>query len=171
MVSAAFYHQIHFRSRISLLELYCKSNQSTLQQLVLGKIWFSCRYKVNQNKLITLHIWLYFCRLTELWQTGLTRHWVKNMSPLADKCFDKHPPKSTTAVPIKLVDLTGAFLVLGLGTGMSLLTFLVEKVYSKFTWVQSNKVTEVWHMRASSNTRRQKLCQKWIRCSCSYRRS
>lgn len=71
---------------------------------------------------------MYLLRLIELWQTGLTRHWIEHMSPSAYECFDRNPPKSTTSVPIKLVDLTSAFLIFGIGGGLSILIFLLELV-------------------------------------------
>lgn len=70
--------------------------------------------------------------MIELWETGLMRYWINNLLlPGADKCFDNKPPKSTTSVPINLVDLSSAFLVFGMGVGLSLLSFVIEISFSK----------------------------------------
>lgn len=57
----------------------------------------------------------------------------------ADKCLVKNPPKSTTAIPIKLMDLTSAFLLLGIGVGVSILVFLVELAVFKLSRRKTQK--------------------------------
>jgi hypothetical protein len=69
----------------------------------------------------------------EVWETGLPPFWVKNAMPQAQKCFSKSKPLSSSRqVPIRLDDLTGAFLILGIGIGLATITFLIEKIL-KFT--------------------------------------
>ena len=49
----------------------------------------------------------------------------------SDQCFKKQK-KSAKNVPIKLVDLTSAFFILGIGTGLSILCFLLELIVGKY---------------------------------------
>ncbi|KZS03572.1 Uncharacterized protein APZ42_033783 [Daphnia magna] len=77
------------------------------------------------------HTPMFHYALVELWETGLPQYWVKNALPRAPKCFAKIKFKQNSArqVPIQLNDLTGAFLILGIGVGLATFTFLVEKMY------------------------------------------
>ena len=69
-----------------------------------------------------------------LWEFGLPGYWMKQATPKAEECFaSKKPGKSIRPVPIHLYDLTSAFLILGIGYGLSLLCFLLEIVYKKVT--------------------------------------
>ena len=45
--------------------------------------------------------------------------------------MSKNAP-SAKDVPIKLVDLTGAFLILGIGLGLGILCFLMELIVAKY---------------------------------------
>ena len=69
----------------------------------------------------------------QLWETGLLDKFVNDYFnvPNAEKCFSKKK-SSAKDVPIKLVDLTGAFLILGIGLGAGILCFLIELVVGKF---------------------------------------
>ena len=49
----------------------------------------------------------------------------------SDKCF-KEQNKSAKNVPIKLVDLTSALFILGIGFGLSILCFLLELIVGKY---------------------------------------
>ena len=64
---------------------------------------------------------------------GLTDHWTKSGISNADvdKCFiDQKNNKGDGKVkPIKLIELSSAFLVLGVGLSLSTLTFLVERLF------------------------------------------
>ena len=66
----------------------------------------------------------------ELWETGLPPFWVKNGLPRAPKCFAKRKSEENSAhqVAIRLDDLTGAFLILGIGVGLATFVFLLEKI-------------------------------------------
>jgi ionotropic glutamate receptor len=67
----------------------------------------------------------------EVWETGLPTFWVKNAMPQARQCFSKSKKpalSSSRQVPIRLNDLEGAFLILGIGLGLATLVFLLEKI-------------------------------------------
>ena len=68
-----------------------------------------------------------------VWETGLVPYWVQNVIPKAYACFDKNPQK-TTSKPnaIKLVDLTSAFLILGVGLGLGIIFFIFEIMHYRF---------------------------------------
>ena len=68
-----------------------------------------------------------------MWEFGLQDHWVNEafFIPGADACFAKKKV-STKLVPIKLVDLTSPFLILGIGLGLSLFCFLIELIVAKY---------------------------------------
>ena len=63
----------------------------------------------------------------ELWETGLLNKFVSDTFniPNAEECFST---KKSTArdEPIKLVDSTDAFLILGIGLGAGILCFWIE---------------------------------------------
>ena len=58
---------------------------------------------------------------------------MKNLPtiPKADECLTENKRKVSRLVPIQLSDLTSAFLILGIGTGLATLVFLLETIYSK----------------------------------------
>jgi len=64
---------------------------------------------------------------------GLTDHWIKSGISNADvdKCtiYNKNNRGDGKAKPIKLIELSSAFLVLGVGLTLSTLTFLVERLF------------------------------------------
>ncbi|KAK4012523.1 hypothetical protein OUZ56_024762 [Daphnia magna] len=66
--------------------------------------------------------------LMDMFEFGLLRHWVYNLPtiPRAEKCFADSKSEVSREVPIQLTDLTSAFLILGIGTGLGMLTFCVE---------------------------------------------
>jgi ionotropic glutamate receptor len=67
----------------------------------------------------------------DLWETGLPRHWVRNFVPQApNKCLAKKnlKEKSVRRGAIRLDDLMGAFLILGVGVGLATLAFVLEKI-------------------------------------------
>ena len=72
-------------------------------------------------------------RILDAWEFGLVDHWVNEgfYIPGTDKCFDNKPKKARD-VPINLVDLTGAFLILGIGLGLAILNFLIELIVAKY---------------------------------------
>lgn len=77
----------------------------------------------------SLSVLLY--RYMDLYESGLLRFWIKEITPQATECFTKSKRKSASQVPIRLLDLVSAFLILGTGLGLALLSFLLEFIYSK----------------------------------------
>ena len=69
----------------------------------------------------------------ELWETGLLNKFVSDTFniPNAEECFST---KKSTArdEPIKLVDSTDAFLILGIGLGAGILCFWIELIIGKY---------------------------------------
>ena len=60
------------------------------------------------------------------------RFWAKATIPMAEECFATNKQRtSSRQVPIRLVDLISAFLILGVGLGLAVLTFLLEHIYSR----------------------------------------
>jgi len=70
----------------------------------------------------------------EIWEFALLDHWTDETFhvPNAEKCFDIKERKSTKNVANKLVDLTGAFLILCIGLGLAVLCFLLEIIVAKY---------------------------------------
>ena len=74
-------------------------------------------------------------RLVKLWDSGLTYFWANKAigKDKATECFDtKRQKNSAKQVAIRLVDLTSAFLILGIGLGLATISFLQELIKSKF---------------------------------------
>ena len=69
----------------------------------------------------------------QIWEFGLLDKFFNYafIIPNAEKCFAKNE-NSAKDVPIKLVDLTGAFLILGIGLGLGILCFLIELIIGKY---------------------------------------
>lgn len=57
--------------------------------------------------------------------------WVRNLPtiPKANECFADEKNRVSRLVPIRLSDLTSAFLILGIGIGLATLSFLLELIY------------------------------------------
>lgn len=70
-----------------------------------------------------------------LWETGLIDFWTREAMNArgGEKCL---APSSTLSkpklVPIKLIDLTSAFFIIGIGIGVSVLVFLIELITAKY---------------------------------------
>ena len=65
---------------------------------------------------------------------GFIQHYIKKdffVAGGSDKCL-KEEKNSAQDVAIKLVDLTGAFLILGVGIGLAILCFLIELIVAKY---------------------------------------
>ena len=77
-----------------------------------------------------MHFFFTCYRCMDLREFGLVGHWVKEITPKAEKCLNtKTKDKSIRQIPINLYDLTSAFLILGIGLGLGILCFLLELVY------------------------------------------
>ncbi|XP_046447218.1 glutamate receptor ionotropic, delta-2-like [Daphnia pulex] len=78
------------------------------------------------------YTWAFHYALIELWETGLPYHWVGNFVPQVPECLlitnNKHKENSVRRGAIRLDDLTGAFLILGVGFGLATFTFILEKI-------------------------------------------
>ncbi|XP_059350480.1 glutamate receptor ionotropic, delta-2-like [Daphnia carinata] len=78
-------------------------------------------------------------KLQYLWETGLMIYWLKNNLQLSvDKCLVKNKDSARQRA-IKLVDLTSAFFILGIGIGFALSSFVIEVVYFHLQRRQSLK--------------------------------
>ncbi len=70
-------------------------------------------------------------------EAGLIEHWKKwgNGAPLnLDMCklTDNNSHSDKKLRPIKLIELSSAFLVLGIGYALAILTFLLERIIRSF---------------------------------------
>lgn len=65
--------------------------------------------------------------LMELWETGLINYWVKKAVPSVPQCFVEIKHSAVTHLkPIELGDLTGVFMILGVGMSLSFFVFFIE---------------------------------------------
>ena len=63
--------------------------------------------------------------MQKFWENGILNHLFAKFTPKIDKCMvDKSDPPKLS--PLKLIDLSSAFLILGIGYGLSLVAFLFE---------------------------------------------
>ncbi|EFX79932.1 hypothetical protein DAPPUDRAFT_103895 [Daphnia pulex] len=78
------------------------------------------------------YTWAFHYALIELWETGLPYHWVGNFVPRVPECLlitkNKRKENSVRRGAIRLDDLTGAFLILGVGFGLATFIFILEKI-------------------------------------------
>ena len=64
--------------------------------------------------------------------TGLAVHWVKSYQPSAKGCVLEDYKKNAPRIRVlTLEDLSSAFMVLVIGSGVSILVFLIEKIRYK----------------------------------------
>lgn len=79
-------------------------------------------------------------RMIQLYESGIIPHLARmRISNSADQCFIKNEkPKASAQIPITKQDLTSAFLILGIGLGLSVLSFLIELLVRSFC--EHNKV-------------------------------
>lgn len=62
--------------------------------------------------------------------TGLVKHWIKSYQPSAKGClFDDYKKNAPAIRVLTLKDLSGAFVVLLMGCGLSFFVFLIEKIH------------------------------------------
>ena len=85
----------------------------------------------------------------DLYASGIVRFWVNHLPtiPRADECFANNKRKVSRLLPIQLTDLTSAFLILGIGIGLAILSFLLELTCKKWQFYVGN-------LRAKNNYRR-----------------
>lgn len=124
--------RFHLSDRIPITQAYTfglekgsKFNQYFSEKYVASiKFIFTCELRNTD---------VMFNRLQYLWETGLMEYWLQQNLPRVDKCLVKHEDYASQ-VPIKLVDLTSAFFVLGLGIFLSLFSFLIELICFKIRY-------------------------------------
>lgn len=69
----------------------------------------------------------------DLWELGIINKLNRELFfiPGSEKCLKKKE-KAAKEVPIKLIDLSSAFLILGIGLGLAVLCFLLELIVAKY---------------------------------------
>lgn len=80
--------------------------------------------------------------LEYLLESGLLPFWLKRYTPNVDKCLVGKTKPQRRMMPFTLLDLSSAFLFLGIGVGLSFFTFLLE-VMTQFKRKQQNKIRRV----------------------------
>ena len=65
-------------------------------------------------------------RILLMWQAGINAYWMQNSYPsYVDECIA--PPKDEAKqVPIKLMEVSSAYVILGIGSGLTMVIFVVE---------------------------------------------
>lgn len=85
---------------------------------------------------------LIICSLLKAIESGLMEYWKKWSTTLnLDVCRINNNRRSdaTNLKPIKLVEMSSAFLVLGIGMGIATISFIVEKI----VWLFSKQQTRI----------------------------
>jgi hypothetical protein len=75
----------------------------------------------------------------KLHEFGFIQHYIRKdffVAGGSDKCL-KQEKNSAINVPIKFVDLTSAFLILGVGLGLAILCFLLELIVANYRDTQN----------------------------------
>jgi len=75
-------------------------------------------------------------------EAGLHDYWSAKYVKKTDRCnLDKYKEENSKPKAIKLVELSSPFLVLGIGIGLSAITFLIERIvfYGKKIREQGNQ--------------------------------
>lgn len=65
-----------------------------------------------------------------LWENGLLKRWITKYYPNIEKCRVKNWKPTGKASALKLNDMWGAFVLLGLGLSVSFLIYLMELIAS-----------------------------------------
>lgn len=130
MAPVVFTSPILCRFKTDSGPLFCTKTASSLRfsiKRICSYIYTSCCALYNKK----------FCLLSSLmtlWESGLPKFWVNGVTP-RHECLAKTKPRRFSQtnhrrllVPIKLNDLMGAFLILGIGTGLATFVFLAEKI-------------------------------------------
>jgi glutamate receptor, ionotropic, invertebrate len=75
----------------------------------------------------------------QAWEMGFLPYWMEISIEQAPKCFTKKRPETAKKTPIGMEDLFGAFLILGVGSGLATFTFFLENIfviYQRLTMAQ-----------------------------------
>ena len=89
--------------------------------------WVSdCEIEVTKqsNFIQTIH------RVIRLWETGLLDKWRRIHLPNVDKCV-KANAKKTSVLRLNLNNLSGIFILLGIGYGIAIVAFSGEKLAAR----------------------------------------
>lgn len=70
-------------------------------------------------------------RITIMRDTGCLNHWEKQYNSRINKCTAPVSAKSKRRHRLNLSDMSGAFLVLGIGATAALIAFIVENIIAK----------------------------------------
>ena len=65
-------------------------------------------------------------------ETGLTKFWLKKHVPSMHRCALENQNSDGKPKPIRLIELSSAFAIIGIGLGLSVVAFLAEKIVSVF---------------------------------------
>lgn len=84
--------------------------------------------------------------MIEAWEIGLPFFLVKMNTPQAPQCFAKMQAHSNSArqVAIRMIDLIGVFLFLGIGLGTAMSVFLIELISSYCLNYQQSKRMSIY---------------------------
>ena len=63
-------------------------------------------------------------------QAGLFNKWISNHSPNPRKCMELESRRDKDLRRLSLSHLSSAFIILGIGSSLSLFVFLLEKIYN-----------------------------------------
>ena len=112
---------------LSLFHTFCKRIVPTLPPWMTGIL--RTRHTHHHWCLMNSRYFIWYLheslRLQQFWENGIMDRMFAKFTPKIDKCMvdKKEPPKLS---PLKLVDLSSAFVILGIGCGLSLVAFLFE---------------------------------------------
>ena len=104
----------------------------------------------------------------EMSELGLIYQWIKNYIPDKRQCLEKN--KKNNLKRLGLHNFTGAFVVLGTGTLISLIVFICEQIYFctlplRTRNVQSNYLKLTYNRRKNVHTKKRKNKIKQINIS------
>nr|CAH0112523.1 unnamed protein product [Daphnia galeata] len=109
-----------------------KCRFKTTDPITMDGYWY---LPLQKNSKFTLEFYL---AQMKIWETGLPNYWKKISIHQAPKCFSNRRPEAAKKMPIRLNDLLGAFLILGLGFGLATLTFFIENIFMFYHFNHNN---------------------------------
>ena len=132
MAPVVFTSPILCRSRTDSGQLLCRKTASSHRLLTTRRL---CFFFFSSS---ADFFWLYIdccttCSMMTLWESGLPKFWMNVVIP-RNECSAKIKPRRQNQAtrrlvgPIKLNDLNGVFLILGIGAGLATFVFLIEKI-------------------------------------------
>jgi hypothetical protein len=106
------------------------------------RLFFDRKKKFFYVLLKNIVLFFFSRSLEYLLESGLLPFWLKRYTPNIDKCLVGKTKPQRRMMPFTLLDLSSAFLFLGIGVGLSFFTFLLE-VMTQFKRKQQNKIRRV----------------------------